>query len=108
MGVAFDRDMVPIRFGLANDSKRLNENVKSSDLIGVCPVVITQWHIGRTLGVFTAVECKRLDWRWHATKRETAQQRFHNIVRAAGGYAGFARSAREFRDIITPNAVSVG
>ena len=80
------------RYGLANDSAKLNAHVKSSDLIGFTPVD------GRA--VLTAIECKRGDWKWSGSKREVAQQRFHNIVRVGGGIPGFARSAAEFEALL--------
>ena len=92
VGALPDRTGVLIRYGLANDSKKLNAHVKSSDLIGFTPVA------GRA--VFVAIECKRADWTWGATAREIAQQRFHNIVRAGGGIAGFARNAVEFEELL--------
>ena len=100
VGAAMDDDGVPIRYGLANDSSKLNKRVKSSDLIGLCPIFITPAWVGHTVGAFVAVECKRADWKWGGSDRERAQQRFHNIVRAAGGRAGFARSVPEFREIL--------
>lgn len=90
-----------IRYGLANDSAKLNKVVKSSDLIGVVPVLITPAHVGMTLGVFTAVECKAPDWRRiPSDERATAQQAFHDIVRGVGGFAGFARSVDDLQSII--------
>ncbi len=92
VGALPDRTGVLVRYGLANDSAKLNKHVKSSDLIGFTPV--------QGVAVFTAIECKRADWVWHATAREIAQQRFHNVVRAGGGIAGFARSAVEFEELL--------
>lgn len=92
VGVCEYSERAPVRFGLANDSAKLNAHVKSSDLIGFTPVAGT--------AVFTAIECKRADWAWRATAREIAQQRFHNVVRAGGGIAGFARSAVEFGELL--------
>ena len=92
VGVCEYPERAPVRFGLANDSAKLNAHVKSSDLIGFTPVA------GQA--VFVAIECKRADWTWAATAREIAQQRFHNVVRAGGGIAGFARSALEFEELL--------
>jgi hypothetical protein len=83
----------PVRYGLANDSSKLNKKVKSSDLIGFTPAA------GRA--VFTAIECKREAWVWTGNPHEIAQQQFHNIVKASGGLAGFARNLEEFQSIIS-------
>lgn len=87
-GVA-ERDGKPIRFGLCNDSAKLNRSIKSADLIGIRPVIITPDHIGHTLGQFLARECKRAGWKYTGTQRETAQLRFLNIVNALGGDGRF-------------------
>lgn len=90
-----------IRFGLCNDSKKLNEKIKSSDLIGITPVLITHEHLGQVLGVFTAVETKPSTWKFRLKdKHAVAQKAFHDIVKRAGGFAGFATSIEEFRKII--------
>ena len=100
VGAFVGEDGVPIRFGLANDSRRVNKRVKSSDLIGVFPFLVGPEHIGKTVGIFTAIECKRAAWTWGGSDREKAQRKFHNIVRVAGGVAGFARSREEFMAIL--------
>lgn len=91
-----------IRYGLANESKALNEKIKSSDLIGPTPVTayVEGWGWVK-LAVFTAVETKHEGWKFNPMdEREVAQKAFHDIVRAAGGFAGFATSVEDFRKII--------
>lgn len=79
-----------IRYGLCNESKEQNEKCKSSDYIGITPVVIGPEHVGMTLGVFTALETKKPGWRLiPSDKRGHAQAKFHDLVRAVGGFAGF-------------------
>ena len=90
-----------IRYGLANESKQFNEVCKSSDLIGITPVTVTPDMVGKTIGVFTAVECKQPGWKLlPSDKRGAAQLNFINLVRACGGIAGFARSVEEFFAIL--------
>jgi len=101
VGALLDVNGRPVRYGLANDSKKMNKRIKSSDLIGLTPVMITQDMVGQILGVFTAVETKRDDWVFKPNdERAVAQKAFHDIVRTAGGYAGFATSVSDFRKII--------
>ena len=100
VGVLQNEIGVPIRFGLANDSKRLNRRVKSSDLIGILPVTIEAQHVGARVGLFTAIETKHGAWTWTGSKKEQAQARFLNLVQAAGGVAGFVRSKEEFTKLI--------
>jgi len=84
-----------VRFGLANDSKRRNEVLKSGDLIGIDPVLIGPQHIGRTIGQFVSIECKAPGWRYTGTPRETAQLTWIQLVIAAGGRAKFVTSENE-------------
>lgn len=93
-GVAQDPDNGrPVRYGLSNESAQQNARVKSSDLIGVRPVVVTVAHVGQTIGQFVARECKASGWSGvPRTDREIAQARFLNIVASSGGDAAFASS----------------
>lgn len=90
-----------IRFGLCNESKKQNELIKSSDLVGITPVLITPDMVGQVVGVFTAVETKKSNWNFSLSdKRAVAQKAFHDIVLRAGGYAGFAKTVEDFKRII--------
>lgn len=92
VGVLKDETGAPVRYGLANDSAKMNKNVKSSDLIGIRPVLITPAHVGHVIGQFIARETKAADWRFTATEHELAQQRYLAIVIAHGGDAQFANA----------------
>jgi hypothetical protein len=101
VGACQDQSGRLIRYGLMNDSHDLNERIKSSDLITIRPMLITPEWVGHTVGVFAAIECKRSGW--HLTpgdKRGQAQQRFHEIVRGYGGFAGFACSVEDARGVL--------
>ncbi len=88
VGALVDDRGVPVRYGLANDSRQVNEVIKSADLIGWKPVVITPHMVGMRLGVFVSVECKKADWReGEDRKREAAQKEWARLVTAAGGIA---------------------
>ena len=79
-----------VRYGLANDSHQLNSVIKSSDLIGVMPRLITPELVGTTIGQFIAVECKRPGWNYTGKGREVQQQAFLTAVMAKGGAAEFS------------------
>ena len=83
-----DRGGRLVRYGLANDSERINKVLKSSDLIGITPVT---WQ-GRKFGLFTAIECKRPGWRGPENDRDRAQAAFLTLVTSLGGVARFATS----------------
>ena len=78
-----------LRYGLANDSKQVNAECKSSDMIGIQPVVVQPEHVGETFGLFLAVECKKPGWKYTGKPREKAQKRFLDIVRGLGGIGRF-------------------
>ena len=101
VGACVDNSGRQIRYGLSNDSKELNDVIKSSDLIGITSIVITPEMVGMTVGVFTAIETKKSDWVFRLSDaRAVAQAKFHDLVRRAGGLAGFARSVEEYRRIV--------
>jgi len=88
VGVMIRDDGVPVRFGLANDSKQMNRQYASADLIGVMPLVITPEHVGHTLGIFTSIEVKHPDWKPSASdERYAAQCRWRDLITSLGGYA---------------------
>lgn len=80
----------PVRFGLGNDSKKINAVRKSADLIGLTP-----------RGRFVAVETKKSGWMWKGTDREQAQANFLNHVRKNNGIAMFATSWADVEKALT-------
>lgn len=83
-----DNDGRMVRYGLGNDSKRLNDVWKSSDLIGI------------TRGKFTAVEVKAPGWRGVSTAHERAQAAMLANVNALGGIGFFATSVEDYHAAI--------
>jgi hypothetical protein len=101
-GAFIDENGRQVRFGLGNDSSQLNKQIASSDLIGATPEWV--YHPVRGwcwLAVLTAYECKPEGWHLRPSdKRGLAQQRFIDIVRSVGGYAGFVTDPQDIRGII--------
>lgn len=90
VGALLDERGVPVRYGLANQSKQQNKRIKSSDLIGLRKTLITQAMIGTYIGQFTAREMKPEGWRFNPKDaHEGAQLTFINLVAAQGGDAAF-------------------
>jgi hypothetical protein len=96
VGALLDQNGRLVRYGLCNDSKALNEKIKSGDLIGIRPVIITPDMVGRKIGQFISRECKAPGWVFSGTAREIAQQTWIDIVRGFGGDAGFSSGPGSF------------
>ncbi len=90
-GAATDaRSGRPIRYGLANESKKINSKIKSSDLIGITPIRISPAHVGGLIGVFTSIEVKKPGWKYSGSDREKAQLQWLQLIANFGGIATFA------------------
>ncbi len=87
-----------VRYGLANDSARVNDLLKSSDLVGVLDA--WWWGYPALRGIWTAVEAKPTGWHYTGRGREPAQLNYINLVRAYGGIALFATSWETVSDHI--------
>ena len=64
------------------------------DLFGIKPITITPDMVGKTIGLFCAVEVK------HKTKATEAQQNFIEFIKSAGGLAGVAKSLEDAERIL--------
>lgn len=90
-GACMDQTGRMIRYGLGNDSSKVNKAFKSSDLIGIFPVVIEPEHVGRTFGLFFAVEVKAAGWKFNEkNERDVGQAAFGRWVQSHGGMFTFA------------------
>lgn len=67
----------------------------SSDLIGWTKVEITPDMVGKTVAVFTAVECKA-----SRGKASEEQVNFLNVVNKSGGIAGIAKNEQEAINLV--------
>ena len=90
VGATYTKDGAFLRYGLANESSAVNKLVKSADLIGIRPVIITPAMIGLTLGQFVSREVKTSNWHYTGTEREQAQLRWAEMITSFGGDACFA------------------
>lgn len=90
VGALLDVRGVPVRYGLANESKEQNTRIKSGDLIGIRKMVITLPMVGQTIGVFVSREIKKGGWVYTGQGREAAQMAWLTHVLSLGGDAAFA------------------
>lgn len=70
-----------------------------SDLIGMVPHVVTQEDVGRTIGVFTVMETKKLTNDSTAKARKESQGNFLRLVNRGGGVAAIVRSEEDAVDV---------
>jgi hypothetical protein len=79
-----------VRYGIANDSKQLGDRLKSGDLIGWRPVIITPDMVGTVIAQIVSVECKAEGWKPRENDEAyQAQKRWADLVNSEGGYAVF-------------------
>lgn len=79
-----------VRYGVANDSAKLNAKVKSADLLGIRPLLITPELLGHTVGQFVSIEVKKPGHRFTGKGREAPQAAWASIVTRAHGFATFS------------------
>ncbi len=79
-----------VRYGLANESSQVNKQIKSGDLIGIRPLIVTPQMVGHVVGQFVSREAKPGNWRYSASEREQAQLRWIQLIISLGGDAAFA------------------
>ncbi len=90
----FSVQVPPMRWGLANDSAKLNKVVKSSDLILAIPRLVTPAMVGRTIAQFGGVETKRPGWTFNPNDpHQAAQAKWLQLVASVGGFACFSTGA---------------
>ena len=90
VGALLDARGVPVRYGLANESKQMNERIKSGDLVGIEELTITADMVGQKIGRFISVEVKKEGWAYSDTPHEQAQRNWIHFVISKGGRALFA------------------
>lgn len=102
-GACIDETGRVVRYGLGNISKKYQERIASSDLIGITQVTITPDMVGQTVGIFTAVEVKRESWKpdKKLDKHEQAQMNFIQWIKSLGGKAGFVNSVDKLHEFFT-------
>lgn len=88
---SFQVNIPPIRWGLANDSAKLNKVIKSSDLILAIPRLITPQMVGSTIAQFGGVETKRPGWVFNPKDpHEVAQANWGHLLVSIGGFFRFS------------------
>lgn len=85
-----------VRYGLANDSKKLSDTVKSADLIGLETIFVTMEMVleavahglpGYKVGRFLSVEAKKPSWKFSGSLEDMAQLKWATFVNDTGGRA---------------------
>jgi len=95
VGAGYMEDGSFVRFGLMNDSEKMNKVIKSPDLVGIQPVLITAEMVGQFIGQFYAEECKPENWRFTGTDHENAQLAAIQLIVSLGGDAKFVNKVED-------------
>lgn len=82
--------VTPVRYGLANESAKLNAKIKSHDLILAIPRVIRPEDVGRTIAQFGSIEVKRPGWKFTGKGQESGQAAWAALVQKLGGFSTFS------------------
>lgn len=88
-GVLPNERGTPVRYGLCNDSPEVGRKIRSADLIGAWPRLITPEMVGSTIGQFASFEAKKPGWKFKGDEHELGQLRWAGIVQGLGGVARF-------------------
>lgn len=94
-GAYYDESGALRRYGLANESKKENEEFKSHDLIGLTQHVVRPEDVGKIIAIFTSLEVKPEGWGWTGTKREVGQLHWRDLIISLGGVSKFMSSVEE-------------
>lgn len=98
-GVAYTKDGRPVFFGLGNEGKKGDSDIRTPDLVGWTEVTITPEMVGKKVAVFTAPEVKQLGFikklSYNVNTREYGQNIFRQQVINAGGIADFVTCAAD-------------
>jgi hypothetical protein len=97
------RYQVGLFYSPQGDPVRIGE-VGVSDLICCVPVTITADMVGKRIGVFAAIETKKINDNTDK-KRKEAQAKFINRIKALGGFAGIARSVNDVENLTNQSPV---
>jgi hypothetical protein len=103
-GVAYNSENRPVFFGLGNEGKKGDDDIRTPDWIGWRNTIITQEMVGKSLPIFVAIDAKKVGFKqkiqYPVSSREHGQQKFFNIVDRFNGINGFAATAEDVDRII--------
>jgi hypothetical protein len=89
-----------VRYGLANESSRVNAAIKSSDRIGIYRKLIRPQDVGTYVGQFVGYELKKQTWAGLNLNdpHEAAQAAWAALINNYGGIARFHSGGPAFTD----------
>jgi hypothetical protein len=87
-----------VRYVLMNHSKKQNDKIKSSDLIGFRVIDNGSIYVAQ----FVAIECKETGFKFNPEdQRQAAQKAFIDYIIKHGGIAGFCDSVESFQNLMS-------